>query len=236
MGFQWGLFQVKMVSLFYDAAYMLCGLAAIVIGAKIKSQADLSPEAGTNGIGTALVIFGCVIFVVSIVGSFAVIKDNRKALMTFGVSLGILIVLKLLLASVVLYYLSDATKASKQRVVDIFNEGPDRIREIENIQRGYECCGLETGYHHWASSAEGLIPPSCCPTDDVPCTVENVFTAICTEKVGASVEGIGTVISLTLFSIAFFEVAGLILSVCLNNTWNNEKRRDEEYAPSAPNL
>lgn len=150
-------------------------------------------------------------------------------------ALSCLIVLKIFVASVVLYYLADATKSSKQQVEEIFNQGANAIAQIDDIQRSYECCGI-LGYFDWASDA---LPSSCCPNkiSAEKCLPPQAFKTGCSETVGASVEGIGTTICLVLFGIAFFEIAGLVLSLCLHNTWKNEKRRSEQlenYPPRMP--
>lgn len=53
----------------------------MIVGSQIKDNNDQQHiQAGLNSVGTCLIIFGLVTFVVAIVGSFSVIKDNRTAL------------------------------------------------------------------------------------------------------------------------------------------------------------
>lgn len=53
----------------------------MIVGSHIKDNNEQQHlQAGLKSVGTCLITFGLVTFVVAIVGSFSVIKDNRKAL------------------------------------------------------------------------------------------------------------------------------------------------------------
>ncbi|XP_063710073.1 CD63 antigen-like [Culicoides brevitarsis] len=228
MAFKWELQTIKMVSIFYDGLYMICGLIAIILGAKVigsLNNPQVSPQSTVYALAVALIIFGFIIFLVAAIGSFSVIRDSEKGLIVFGIALGALIILKIIVAIIVLAFINDAVAVSKNEIAKTFNQGEAGRDEIDNIQRSYECCGL-TGTNFFVDS-EGYLPKTCCSDEGNDCHVNRSYKIGCSEKVASVIEGMGTTIGLVLFGIAFFEIAGLILSVCLKNSWKNEIRREE---------
>uniref|UniRef100_A0A336M6V1 Tetraspanin n=1 Tax=Culicoides sonorensis TaxID=179676 RepID=A0A336M6V1_CULSO len=229
MAFKWSLRTVKMVSIFYDGLYLICGLIAIILGARVigslNNNVNVQPQATVHSLATALIIFGFVIFVVSVVGSYSVIKDSEKGLIVFGVALGAFIILKIIVAIIILSFMNDAITVSRNEITKVFDAGESAKDSIDNVQRAYECCGLN-GYNYWADN-DGYLPPTCCSDERDDCQTNRAFPIGCADKVSSAIEGMGTTVSLVLFGISFFEIAGLILSVCLKNSWKNEIRREE---------
>lgn len=118
--------------------FQICGIIAIVLGAKVigsLNNLNVQPQATVHSLAVALIIFGFVIFVVSAVGSYSVIKDSERGLIIFGVALGALIILKIIVAIIVLSFMNDAIAVSRKEITKTFNEGVTAKDDIDNIQR-----------------------------------------------------------------------------------------------------
>lgn len=166
---------------------------------------NVQPQATVHSLAVALLIFGLIIFLVSLIGSFSVIKDSETGLIIFGIALGALIILKIIVAIIVLSFMNDAIAVSRREIKKTFDAGEDAHKEIDSIQRAYECCGL-TGTDFWANSEGGYLPPTCCADEREDCNINRAFPVGCSEKVASVIEGMGTTVGLVLFGIAFFEV------------------------------
>lgn len=63
------------------------------------------------------------------------IKDSERGLIIFGVALGALIILKIIVAIIVLSFMNDAIAVSRKEITKTFNEGATAKDSIDNIQR-----------------------------------------------------------------------------------------------------
>lgn len=141
----------------------------------------------------------------SAVGSYSVIKDSEKGLIIFGIALGALIILKIIVAIIVLSFMNDAITVSRNEITKTFNEGEAAKEDIDNIQRAYECCGL-SGTNFFADK-DGFLPNTCCADERNDCHIARSHKVGCSEKVASVIEGMGTTVGLVLFGISFFEVS-----------------------------
>lgn len=122
----------------YVQKFQICGIIAIVLGAKVigsLNNLNGQPQATVHSLAVALIIFGFIIFLVSAVGSYSVIKDSERGLIIFGVALGALIILKIIVAIIVLSFMNDAIAVSRKEITKTFNEGATAKDSIDNIQR-----------------------------------------------------------------------------------------------------
>lgn len=127
-----------------------------------------------------LTVAACITIIISLIGCFGILAESICLLVSFIISLTIILVLELVTG--ILVVISNEKK-NKEEIREQVTANIDHFweeRKVQSefwhtIQRNFECCG-RNGPSDWLA-VDGRVPNSCCLTKD--CTEINAFKIGC---------------------------------------------------------
>lgn len=124
----------------------------------------------TERAATALIIIGCILFVVSFLGSYGAFAENQCMLLTFAVIIFLFLIIEFVIAALFVTYghyethVNDAIRIQMEKFVKEYNnEDPKDPLNVpmDEIQKYLKCCGVY-GPDDWEKNGTKFLPESCC--------------------------------------------------------------------------
>ncbi|XP_074599698.1 CD63 antigen-like isoform X2 [Brevipalpus obovatus] len=125
----------------------------------------------TETAAIVMIIVGCILFIISILGSYGAMAESHCMLISFSVIVFFFLLGELLLAAFIVSRSDPGSQMNnmlRNRMEQMFKEyNPDGQEDAQNwlfdtIQRNFRCCGVQ-GMDDWlVSNKTRSLPPSCC--------------------------------------------------------------------------
>ncbi|CAO1334763.1 unnamed protein product [Diamesa tonsa] len=251
MGLGCGMSMVKYGLFIFNLLCAVAGIALIVSGSiplmKIDGIRDVLPDENPAIVPILVIVLGSIVFTISFFGCCGAIRESQCMVSTYAVFLFVLVVGQVVIAVFAFLYTSDLATATSTGFTNLWNgmnNGDIKSKEaINTIQRGFECCGLNSP-SDW-TTPPGL-PQSCCPEVIETCTVDNAFANGCSAVLNNLVSSSGMLIAWVSISFgavlvyktkyaivnkmfnsnfSFIQLIGVIFACCLSNSIRNVNRR-----------
>ncbi|XP_044748021.1 CD151 antigen-like [Coccinella septempunctata] len=176
-----------------------------------------------------LMVAGAILLVVSFLGCYGVIKENRKFLLLYVFVLLFIVLMELMVAFLGYIYKENVDEELKvnlnRTMLDNFGIDDSKTRAIDVMQRRFSCCGAvqfeDWQYSIWRTSnmTKNLVPDSCCKTITTGCGVRdhpsNINYDGCLDKMEEEMKnGLITMILLGL-GVGLTQIIGIILGIQL---------------------
>lgn len=170
---------IKSILFAFNAFCMTMGLAsvifAVVIFIKKGHLSNLSRDLDGYALGYALLSLGIVTLIISAFGALGTIKESHPMLFLYSLLLLIVAVTQIVVVSCFLAHRSARKVELVKYVADIFSHPENHLKEINDMQRTYNCCG-DTNPGSWSNKT---LPKSCCPDYIHDCTTDNSYHEGC---------------------------------------------------------
>jgi CD63 antigen len=230
-----GMKCVKYLLFAFNLIFFLAGLGLIIAGALVQTKFNAYFDFFGGQFSAAailLIVVGAVIFIIGFFGCCGAYKENYCMVMTFAILLGLIFILEIA-AGVTAYVLRDKvnsivlenlTRTQAQYSPD--NQGV--MDTWDQAQRDFECCGVRN-YTDWSGKGSiptGGVPESCCLEGAGDCTSspgrDNVYQDGCMMKFTAWIEDNIFIIGGVGIGLAFVQIMGIVLAVCLGRSIKKE--------------
>lgn len=231
-----GMKCVKYLLFGFNLIFFLAGLGLIIAGALVATEFNQYFDFFGGGFSAAailLIVVGGIIFLIGFFGCCGAYKENYCMVMVFAVLLGLIFILEIA-AGITAYVLRD--KADKfvedslnKAMVNYGLEGKKGVTESwDRAQDEFQCCGVNT-YTDWSGKGSigvGNVPFSCCSIASVNCTTtptaSNTWKKGCVDAFVDWVKDNIYIIAGVGIGLAFVQILGIILAVCLARSIKKE--------------
>ena len=236
----------------FNFIFWLLGLGVAGIGIYSRVQNDswkniLDTDAIVTG-ANLLIISGCLVAIIGFLGCCGAVKKYQCMLITYAVV--VLLIFLLEIGTGVYTYVKRGTlqgKLEQGLKEGIMKEyGKDNLADkgltkaIDWFQKNVECCGFDgpddwmTSYWHNQTMAKNStdVPTSCCNNQKSSCNATigspDIFHQGCIAQGELLVKDNVAIIGGVGIGVAVIQLFGVVLAICLNKAFSEEKRRDGE--------
>ncbi|XP_053608795.1 CD63 antigen-like [Plodia interpunctella] len=215
-----GEFLVKYILFFTNLFFALAGLALLGVGIALQ----LNVTAITNQIDVNLqlgpittIVVGAIVFLVAFYGCCGAIRESNCMLVTYSISMIVLMITKIALATVIFVNLPQVIDEIKRHITQLFQDKPSAFHEIETA---FSCCGPSGPVSY--GSPFLTLPDTCCATP--PCNEGNAYGG-CNARVEAVMHTYGLAIGVVAIVVVSIELVAVVFGLCLANHARNKARR-----------
>ncbi|XP_030375503.1 23 kDa integral membrane protein-like [Scaptodrosophila lebanonensis] len=213
-----GAVFVKYVLYIFNTLCLICGILIIVFGStlisKISIFSDLAQTFDGRGVFIFLVVVGCIIFLISFLGCWGAIRENKCSIITYSI---FMLALFLCQASVIVYVWKEQTYIITyfaNVLQQIWEHRREEKRFLYAIQKTLECCG----FNDFKDYNSSLLPKSCCNLSVTRCDVNQVIGVPgCKTALSNFWETYIPVIKYAGLGVAVVELTAFIFAFCLAN-------------------
>lgn len=218
-----GMKCIKYLMIIFNVLFLFAGLVLVAIGAVAQYQ-----QSKINYVSSAailIIVVGSVIFLLSFLGCFGAINENRFILGLFGVLMIIICILCIAAIIVTFVFKSQVSAIWKQPLKDslkTFNP-KQKINFLlvwwPTLQYDEKCCGVDNS-SDWRSNTyfNGSIPASCCNNKNetgICGPTETPYSIGCAEKITATIERFIAIVGIIVACIVVLQILGSVFAFCL---------------------
>lgn len=229
-----GMKCVKYLLFAFNLIFFLAGLGLIIAGALVQTKFNAYFDFFGGQFSAAailLIVVGAVIFIIGFFGCCGAYKENYCMVMTFAILLGLIFILEIA-AGITAYVLRDKVNSVVKDNLDKAQRNYDNNHKgvmdtWDQAQKEFQCCGVGnwTDWSGKGSVGVGQVPPSCC-LEGTDCTTNpnrnNVYIDGCMVKFTTWIEDNIFIIGGVGIGLAFVQVMGIVLAVCLGRSIKKE--------------
>ncbi|XP_067120252.1 CD63 antigen-like [Centruroides vittatus] len=224
-----GMSIIKYLTFFFNFLFVLFGLVFIVIGSLalggVEEFSKISSKLHAPII--LLIVLGCAVLLLSFFGCCGAIKENYCMLMTFSVIIFLIFIVELAVgisAYVFRNKISENIKEASKEILEKYNNDSSDKDFWDNIQKTYNCCGID-GPKDWEETFPSpKLPDSCCFTNATTCQMggDNVRLDGCYNEIVKILKEYSWKIGIAALVIAFLQLVGMIFGCCLARSIKKE--------------
>lgn len=231
---------VKFILFGFNFLIVIGGVLVITAGALTLSGFDEYKEyfdmSDYNAAPITSIVFGSIVFLIAFMGCCGVLRENNCMLMTYAVTLGIIMLVEIGIVVVSQVYQDDFKKLVTQGFTDSrvpYGKNDEVTKNWDTLQEKLQCCGVE-GYGDWSKTNFASVPESCCLTVSTGCSTGTVYLPEAAAKLIIYTQGCVTKVidSLPLEHIVWgacivlaVELLGIIFGCCLAARFKHAKYR-----------
>lgn len=223
---------LKNVLNFFNLIFLFAAVTLVIVTVwKLGNQTELIDltSATYSVLIDFLIVAGILLFLVSFLGCYGVIKENRRVLLVYIFILLFIVLLELMVAFLGYVYKENVDEELKvnlnRTMLESFGVDEAKTLAINVMQRKFSCCGAvqfeDWRYSVWKTSnmTRNLVPDSCCKTITTGCGIRdhpsNIFYDGCLEKMEDEMKnGLMTIIFVGL-SVGVSQIIGIVLGIQL---------------------
>jgi CD63 antigen len=168
MGISCGATLIKYLLFFFNLLWLALGAAILYFGARITIYSgDLHEVLDTNMKTGAIVVLvaGAVIFLIAFLGCCGACKENSCMLTAYGGIILILVIVQCVGAYLAFHYhkdFEDDIKKGLKEKLENYKGSDDAKKIIQNVQKAFDCCGVESPTDYDQILGMNIRPASCC--------------------------------------------------------------------------
>ncbi|XP_065173910.1 tetraspanin-6-like [Atheta coriaria] len=177
------------------------------------------------------IIVGLLICAIAIVGWYGAIAESSVVTLMFSTSLLLIFFLELSVG-IGSYFLNITTRNSLNASLRLPNGTSDytMLYRWERLQTDFSCCGIETPLDWFTQNEEDVLPvlpDSCCYQSESSwkisdCFPRNSYRTGCFVPLEAEIQDNCLMVSLICFTVATFQLLGIILTCYLSGEFRKE--------------
>lgn len=225
-----GHFIVKYLLFILNLIFTLIGLALVVIGVLLHFRSKNAPDNDLevppllDYLSIAIIIFGCIVFLIAFAGCCGAVTETKCLLVTFAAIMVLLIAAKTYLLIVWNSEINTARYAVEESLEDIFYDPVQNVT-FHVIEVWLQCCGT-TGPEVYE-----ILPPTCCGETEidlenmVECKIEDAFSVGCIELVDQQIAIYANLLRTVLLSVIVFEALEFVGAVYLCTSINKRRTK-----------
>ncbi|XP_011205581.2 23 kDa integral membrane protein [Bactrocera dorsalis] len=219
---------VKYILFIFNILFVVCGILLIVFGSilvsHIQQVGSFAQTFEANSVPIAILILGCVIFIISFLGCCGAIREDTCCTMTYSVIMLVLLLVQIALVILVWTQRAKFLKYVDQIVETIWEQHKTDQKVMDALQLTFNCCGVD-GATDYTMNLES-IPNSCCGTNAVSCSVlDAIKKPGCEEAFHSFWDKSINIVRYAGLGVAAIELVAFIFACCLANQVRNSKRR-----------
>ncbi|XP_077267954.1 CD63 antigen-like [Temnothorax americanus] len=226
-----GMNVIKYILFIFNMIFAISGIGIIVAGALVLADVgefNHFVESRIMAPPIVLIVAGSIVFIIAFLGCYGAIKEHYNMLIAFAAALLIIFVIELAVGIAAAVFKNDFSMAMKSTLKESMKNYTTEVdkQAWDNVQKKLQCCGVD-GPRDWVQTPTiGQIPPSCCADDmQKMCQISNAYNEGCFSKLEMRVQKGATVMIGVGIGIAFVEIAGIILAVCLSMAIKRESAK-----------
>jgi len=221
----------KTILLIFNLVFALVGLVLIGFGVYVQIDAkDYLNFLGDNYTNTPvfIIILGAIIFVVAFFGCCGASKENKCMMYTYGFLLFVILIAQIGAGIAAFLLKGDLNQAIQKNMADgMKNYGAPGYSGVDatwdTVQRGFECCGVNS-WEDWKNiSTAGLpkqsVPDSCCREEEKDCgkkpTASDLWDQGCYDTFSEDFSDNIKYVGVTALCVAAAEFFIISLACCL---------------------
>uniref|UniRef100_T1HCX5 Tetraspanin n=2 Tax=Rhodnius prolixus TaxID=13249 RepID=T1HCX5_RHOPR len=236
-----GMSFIKYLLFIFNLIFAISGLAVLIIGGVVLANVgefQRYVDSTVLGPPIVLIVVGAIIFLIASLGCCGAIKENYYMLIAFAVLLGVIFIIELavgIAASVAKDDFTTALRSSLESSMTNYTATKADKESWDGIQKSLKCCGISNPKGWEKVVGNGQVPITCCREGTAPTPSSNpptcpfstdqtlVFQEGCYDKIKLKIKDNIIVIMGVGIGIAFIELAGIVLAVCLAATIKKEQ-------------
>ncbi|XP_036332320.1 23 kDa integral membrane protein-like [Rhagoletis pomonella] len=219
---------VKYVLFLFNILFVVCGILLIVFGSIVVSHiqqvGSLAQTFEANSIPIAILVLGCVIFIISFLGCCGAIREETCCTLTYSVFMLVLLLAQVALIVLVWTQHTKFLNYMNQIVATIWKQHTTDPKVMDALQLTFDCCG-QNGSTDYTFNLES-IPNSCCGANAISCNmVEAMKKPGCAQAFTSFWDKSLNIVRYAGLGVAAVELVAFIFACCLANQVRNERRR-----------
>ena len=219
---------VKYVLFIFNILFVICGILLIIFGSIMVSQMghieNISEAFYTNSVPIAILVIGCIIFIIAFLGCCGAIRENACCTMTYAVFMFILFLCQLALIIFVWTKRAEFLQQVDIVVQKIWDQRHIDQKVMDTMQLSLNCCG-KNGFTDYVTALEN-IPNSCCGAEATTCSSFQAMTKPgCSQALSTFWNKNIDIIRYAGMGVAAVELIAFIFGCCLANQVRNGRRR-----------
>ncbi|XP_075167205.1 23 kDa integral membrane protein-like [Haematobia irritans] len=217
---------VKYVLFIFNILFVVCGILLIVFGSLMLSSIgdikDIVNSAETHTVPIAVLVLGCIIFVIAFLGCCGAIRENSCCTMTYSVIMFALFLCQLALVIFIWVKREAILNAMDYSIKSIWDQRQTDRSLMDGLELGLKCCG----YNGPTDYTLETVPKSCCGASATSCSmVEALLRPGCRSAFDRTWSKNLDIIRYAGLGVAGIELIAFIFACCLANQVRNNYRR-----------
>ncbi|KAJ8262451.1 hypothetical protein GJAV_G00166630 [Gymnothorax javanicus] len=218
---------LKYMMFLFNLVFWLCGCGLLGVGIWLSvsqgSFATFSPSFPSLSAANLVITVGTIVMVTGFLGCLGAIKENKCLLLSFFISLLIILLAESILLILFFVYMDKVSENAKQDLKDglslYYTDNNVGLRNAWNIiQAEWQCCGV-TGFSDWHDALrERVVPDRCCQEHYQDCgrnTTNLFWTQGCYEKVEEWLDDNKHLLGTIAMCILVIQLLGMAFSMTL---------------------
>ncbi|XP_013098720.1 23 kDa integral membrane protein-like [Stomoxys calcitrans] len=217
---------VKYVLFIFNILFVICGILLIIFGSiMLSSIGDIKDVVSTyesHSVPIAVLVLGCIIFVISFLGCCGAIRENSCCTMTYSVIMFLLFLCQLALVIIIWVKRQDILNAMNYSIKTIWDQRQSDRSLMDGLELSLKCCGYNGPTDYTGES----VPKSCCGASATNCSiVEALLRPGCLKAFDRVWTKNFDIIRYAGLGVAGIELVAFIFACCLANQVRNNARR-----------
>ncbi|XP_058982330.1 23 kDa integral membrane protein-like [Musca domestica] len=218
---------VKYVLFIFNILFVICGILLIIFGSiMISSIGDIKDVVSayeTHTVPIAIIVLGCIIFVISFLGCCGAIRENSCCTMTYSVIMFALFLCQLALIIFIWVQRDKILSSMDSAIKTVWDQRKTDRSVMDGIELSLKCCGYTSPTDY---TLEG-VPKSCCGPSATSCSlVEALPRPGCKTAFDRMWSKNIDIIRYAGLGVAGIELIAFIFACCLANQVRNARRRE----------
>ncbi|KDR23711.1 CD151 antigen-like [Zootermopsis nevadensis] len=225
---------LKYVLHIFNVVFLLSGIGVLGVGiwtvAEKQHYVALLTNATYELAAWVLIVTGCLVFVVTVIGCLGVLRNNRFFILVYTFALLLIFLLEAMVGIMSFLYEPHVEEELRLNLNNTFVENykldDKKTSAIDQMQIEYKCCGAnlfeDWQYSYWQKEnlSEGLkVPNSCCKTITPHCGKSdhpsNIHYTGCRHRLAGEIRDHLIILSAVGLGICVLQIFGMIFSCCL---------------------
>lgn len=210
-----GMSIEKFLSIVANIFFLVVGIVILALGSyglaeinDLQENASLLSSLPLSGIAIAIICFGVVLFVISIVGVVGVVYENKVLLAYYLPIMFFLVMIQFSFTVVVLIFNSKIEDSIDSAILDEWNNpsNEDKVMELQNY---FDCCGYDT-------TTDGVVGD--CP-----------YTRPCKDVIIDRINEFWVPITISILVIVILEIVALVSTCIAKARFETSEFEDKFY-------
>lgn len=227
---------IKYLLFAFNLIFFFAGLTLLILAVVVQNQInEYSNFFGGNNVAVNLIVIGCIIVIITFWGCCGAYKENYCMILTFGVLLTIVLILKIIFVILVYTRRDEIISTIDNDITKSLGgyKNSSAVRDTwDAAQLDFKCCGARN-YSDWNKVLSGNVPDSCCITVSSDCgkglasqpksaVVDDIYIDGCIDNVEHLVSGNLVLLGSVVISLILVQIIGLILAAWLAHAIRKE--------------
>ncbi|XP_055296812.1 CD63 antigen-like isoform X2 [Sitodiplosis mosellana] len=202
--------------IFFIGGVALCTLGGLILAYREKVDAVKNAEEPLS-LGIVLVVIGAIIMIVTFLGCFGAISDNKCMLLTFAILLSLIVAAQVGVTAYGAVRIDLPKRLTSVIVGSQWNQQSHKSL-IDWCQKEFECCGYRN-YNDYKNDTNLILPSTCCKGHEndhkYNCPEKDAYKKGCKQAFLDFLENYRAIIIGVVVGFALIELVGIVFSCVL---------------------